>query len=64
MPHQSKKERVFKAKDLIEKGMTPREASKLTGIYIATARYLRDNYQNNKKALYDPGRAHSVRILH
>lgn len=52
------------AKELIEKGMTPREASELTGIYMATARYLRDNFQNHKKGIYDPVTFFGVRILH
>jgi hypothetical protein len=61
----SKKERVSNAKELIRKGMSPQEASQLTGICIVTARYIRDSFCNNE--FYDHIAtycASPTRILH
>ncbi|TCL70771.1 hypothetical protein EDC14_100988 [Hydrogenispora ethanolica] len=58
----SKKERVVKAKEYIQKGMTPREASELTGICIVTARYMEESLRKQK--LHEPDAGHPLRILH
>ncbi len=62
MFYNSNKERVLKAKTLIENGVAPQEASETTGIYPATARYLRDVF--HKKSRYVPLSIYPARILH
>jgi hypothetical protein len=62
MFYNSNKERVLKAKALIENGVAPMVASETTGVYPATARYMRDVF--HKKSRYIPMPIYPARVLH